>query len=214
MRGGYNFIIKNNSNQNKQFMQSDFPLIFFDESKDTFENTYDKMCMHQKSSLPFYFEKIKLIKYYILFYKDDKVYLQILDETNKIFVVEPIISQAEYFFGKTGLLRIRKDLVNNPNPINIYQKWEEELLESLETGKITPEEIHSFLFMKNINTNEIIKNNVSLNAHKKKLLQKNSDYFNYTKPQKRIPRDMLHYYMDFFTKNPQYDIRPEQYKKK
>ena len=212
--GYYNFTIKNTNNtnntKNMKFISSDSSIIFFNNSKNTFEETYNDVIMTKFLSLPFFFEKHTNKKYYILFYSQEyeKVYLQILDETDKKFVVEPIITKEEYFFGKTCVDRLQKNNNTHRTFESLYTEWEKELLEALEKKEITPEQIHNFLFRKNINT-IIIKNKNSLNAHTLKLENKrNPDYYNYITKQIRVPREMIHYYHEFYKRNPVYDLRP------
>ena len=212
MNGGkYNFLIKNPSNKNNkkkdQFIPSDFPLIFFDLSKDTFEKIYNSLKItRNNSSKPFIFEKGNLGQYYVLFNKDGQVYLQKLDEENNIFTIEPIISPAEYFFGKTALARLEVQMTDSITHDQLYSIWEQELLESIIKNKITPEDIHNFLFMKNINMNKI-KNKNSYNQHMRKLNNKKSNYYDYLTLQKRVPRTLMHYYNIFFTNHPEFDLR-------
>jgi hypothetical protein len=207
MKGGkYNFLIKKTSNKNNvSFIPSDFPLIFVDSTNDTFEKIYNYLKFTlNKPSKPFIFEKDNLGQSYVLFNKDGQVYLQKLDKENTIFTIEPIISPAEYFFGKTALDRIDGLGLNTFN--QNYSEWEKELLESIRKNKITPEDIHKFLFMKNINMNKI-KNKNSYNQHMRKLNNKKSNYYDYLRLQERVPRIFLHYYGKFFKKHPEYDLR-------
>lgn len=214
MKGGkYNFLIKNTSSNKKNndgFIPSEHPLIFNDKSKDTFEEIYNIISITvNSSSKPFVFDTAKrhLGQYYVLYNKNGQVYLQKLGIENKIFTVEPIISPAEYFFGRTALHRIQKYSNNQITFQQIYDIWERELLQSIETNKITVEDIRKFLFMKKINRN-ITKNKSSFNQHIRKLSDKNSNYYDYSKF-KGIPRDIDHYLSKFFKNHPKYDPRPK-----
>ena len=213
MGGYYNFTIQNTNNtKNMKFISSDSSIIFFNDSKNTFEATYNNVKMTKSLSLPFFFKKTKTNtnkKYYILFYSKEnkKVYLQILDETDKKFVVEPIITKEDYFFGITSKNRLFQN--NGRTFESKYLEWEKELLEALKKREITPEQIHNFLFMKKINTKIINQN--SLNAHKLKLQNKrNLGYYNYISlQQSRVPREIYQYWERFYTRHPEYDLRPK-----
>jgi hypothetical protein len=214
MKGGYNFIIKNISNKTNsskmRFIPSDFRINFYDGSVNNFEKTYNEVIMFKAPSKPFFFEIGISKKPHILSYENEEVYLILLGENTKKFLIEPIISQAEYFFGKTF-----ENIFLNKSKSNtfetIYKKWETELLTAIQEKKITASDIHNFLFInKEIFNNIKIKNKNNLEKHKLKLLNKSSDYFNYITHKRG--RQILHFYTKFFQRYPAYDLRPPNHK--